>query len=163
MEIKKRTRCTTSRKVASPAEVRKSDLNLQTTVTNGTKINKITTAKSTESVVIMFAARRGLRSVLPNGHIVYLAGNAIDLHGKPDGVLPFGGFSLNIIDKADWDLWKQVYGKAYRPWFDSGKIIEQRSERVATTLAADNADVDAGDNPITPAQMKTEPVPKDEI
>jgi hypothetical protein len=130
---------------------------LKTVQTNGATVDIATSAKSAERVTVLFASRRSQKFLLPNGHVVFLASNAVHLAGQKDGVLPEGGYSVNFVDKADWAEVKKVYGKAYKPWFDSGKIVERSgsmSENAAVALAADNAGDDCDDNPIKPGELK---------
>lgn len=127
--------------------------------TNGTTVN-IASGAASEKVVVLFASRISQKFVLPNGHTVLLAGNAVHLAGKREGVLPQGGYSVNFVDKADWLEVKKLYGKAYAPWFDTGKIVERSgamSENSAVSLAADNAGDDCDLNPIDPKRVTTKP------
>jgi len=129
---------------------------LKTVVTNGATVDIATSAKTSDKVTVLFASRRSQKFILPNGHIVFLASNAVHLAGQKDGILPMGGYSVNFVDKADWEEVKKIYGKAYKPWFDCGKIVERSamSENAAVSLAADNAGDDADDNPIDPKTLQ---------
>ncbi len=129
---------------------------LKTVVTNGATVDIATSGNAVEKVTVLFASRRSQKFLLPNGHTVFLASNAVHLAGVKDGMLPQGGYSVNFVDKADWDAVKKIFGRAYKPWFDSGKIIERTSmsENAAVSLAADNAGDDCDDNPIDPKKLR---------
>jgi hypothetical protein len=144
------------RKTASRSTSPKAKASLKTIQTNGATVDIATSAQSSDKVTILFASRRSQKFALPNGHIVFLASNAVHLAGQKDGVLPMGGYSVNFVEKSDWEEVKKIYGKAYKPWFDCGKIVERSamSENSAVSLAADNAGDDCDDNPIDPKTLK---------
>ena len=148
------------RKTPAQRKPRTASASLKSVQTNDTTVNIATSAKTAEKVIVLFASRVSQRFNLPSGKVVLLAGNAVHLHGKRDGVLPQGGYSVNIVDKDAWDEVKKLYGRAYKPWFDTGKIIERNgmSEDAAVNLAADNAGDDSDFNPVDPKTRKTKPV-----
>ena len=129
---------------------------VRTISADGNKVNIVDTSTAGDKIVILFCNRQGQKFILPNGHMVMLAGNAIDLMGAQRGALPYGGYSVNIVNKADWEEVKRLYGKAYQAWFDNGKIIEQRSEKAALNRATQGADDDPGNNPVEPDKLQTE-------
>ena len=139
---------------------------IKSVTTNDVTVDIAQSGRSNEKVVILFSNRQSQRFALPSGREVVLVHNAVHLAGRKAGVLPAGGYSVNIVDKADWEEVKKIYGKAYKPWFDFGKIIERTglSEDGAVTLAADNAGDDAGSNPIDPksSTLKTKPHEEDD-
>lgn len=150
---------TLRKKKAAPSTV-KTSAQIKTVETSGTTVNVATGAQTSDKVVVLFASRRSQRFALPSGREVFLAHNAINLAGKVDGALPGGGYSVNIIDKADWLEVKRIYGKAFAPWFETGKIVERSgsmSENSAIGLAADNAGDDCGDNPVKTSETETKP------
>ncbi len=109
-----------------------------------------TTAKTAETVTVLFRSRCGQRFTLPDGRFVELEGNAVYLAGADGRPLPAGGYSVNVVDKALWDEVKNHFAKAYAPWFESGKIKEAKSEKDGVNKAQDNAADDAGLNPFDP-------------
>ena len=139
--------------------VKKPDAEVRTIITDGNKVNITESSHDSDVVTVLFCSRLGQRFRLPNGHEVFLAGNAIDLAGKKDGALPYGGYRVNIVNAADWAEVKRLYGKAYKPWFDGGKIIESQSEREAVGIATDNANDDPDDNPVDMRDMRTTTAP----
>lgn len=109
-----------------------------------------TTAKTSGTVTVLFRNRCGQKFNLSNGHVVELEGNAVYLAGADGAPLPAGGYSVNIVDRDDWEQVKKEYGKAYAPWFQTGKIVEESNEKDGIDMAQDNADDDAGLNPFDP-------------
>ena len=109
-----------------------------------------TTATGTETVTVLFRSRCGQVFTLRDGRSVTLEGNAVYLAGADGRPLPAGGYSVNIVDKALWAQVKAEFGKAYAPWFESGKIKEAKNERDGINAAQDNAGDDAGLNPFNP-------------
>lgn len=109
-----------------------------------------TTATSTETVTVLFRSRCGQVFTLKDGRTVTLEGNAVYLAGADGRPLPAGGYSVNVVDKALWGQVKTEFGKAYAPWFDSGKITEVANEQEGVGIAQDNAGDDAGLNPFDP-------------
>lgn len=130
---------------------------VKTIILGDAKVNVATSAHTGDTVTVLFLNRYGQRFRLPNGREVLLEGNAVDLRGKAQGVLPYGGYSVNVVDKADWEEVKRLYGKAYKGWFDGGKIVESGSEREGIDTAASNADDDPGMNPTESADLRTAP------
>ncbi len=111
-----------------------------------------TSAKSASTVTINFRSRCGQIFTLDDGRSVELVGNAAYLVGADGHALPAGGYSVNVVDKDLWEAVKAKYGKAYAPWFQSGKIIEVANETEAVDMAQDNADDDSGLNPFNPKE-----------
>lgn len=136
--------------------LKKQTKNLKSISANGTTVPVATTATSNEKVVVLFCSRYGQIFNLPDGRSVTLEGNGVYLAGKRDGALPKGGYSVNVVDKALWEEVKKVHGKAYAPWFESGKIIETSNEAKGIDTAADKAEDDPGFNPIDPNRTATE-------
>lgn len=136
---------------------------IKSIVTNGTTVDVATSGTASDKIIILFSNRQSQRFELPNGHVVELVHNAIHLAGQKNGRLPQGGYSVNIVDRADWEQVKQIYGAAFKRWFDFGKIIERvgDDEDAAVGLAADNAGDDAGSNPIDPKNPRLNTRPDD--
>lgn len=128
---------------------------LKTISANGTTVPVATSATSSEKVVVLFCSRFGQIFNLPDGRSVKLEGNGIQLAGQRDGALPKGGYSVNIVDKSAWEAVKKYHGKAYAPWFENGKIIEQVSEAKGVDYAAENAEDDPGLNPVDPTKTSS--------
>lgn len=141
---------------ASVGRARKPSVPVRTIIADGNSVNVVNTSRDADKIVILFCNRQGQKFKLPNGHVVCLAGNAINLMGEARGVLPYGGYSVNIVDKTDWTEVKRLYGKAYKAWFDSGKIIEKLSESAAIDRATEGAGDDPGANPVEPEALHTE-------
>lgn len=105
-------------------------------------------ARSDNTVSVLFRSRRSQKFFLSDGRSVTINGNAVYLAGADGGALPAGGYGVTTIDKADWDEIVTTYGVMYRGWFESGKLKIEKTERKAIDYAHDNADDDAGDNPV---------------
>lgn len=153
----------TLRKKTVQAAPRARTAKIKSIVTNGTTVDVATSGTASDKIIILFSNRQSQRFDLPNGHSVVLVHNAIHLAGQKNGRLPQGGYSVNIVDRADWEQVKQIYGAAFKRWFDFGKIIERTGtdEDTAIGLAADNAGDDAGSNPIDPKNPRLNTRPDD--
>lgn len=116
---------------------------------SGATINIGKTAKTQDTVVVLFRSRMsqtfrltGGKSVTLNGNAVYLA-NSLKLDS-----LPQGGYGITIIDRELWEQVKREKMKTYGAWFRSGKIKEFKSESKGVNYAIDHADEKTGNDPV---------------
>lgn len=116
---------------------------------SGATINIGKTAKTQDTVVVLFRSRMsqtfrltGGKSVTLNGNAVYLA-NSLKLDS-----LPLGGYGITILDRELWEQVKREKMKTYGAWFRSGKIKEFKSESKGVNYAIDHADEKAGNDPV---------------
>lgn len=122
---------------------------------SGATINIGKTAKTQDTVVILFRSRMsqtfrlsGGKSVTLNGNAVYLA-NSLKLDS-----LPQGGYGITILDRELWEQVKREKMKTYGAWFRSGKIKEFKSESKGVNYAIDHADEKTGNDPVKVEQPK---------
>ena len=119
------------------------------TLTEGEAVVNVgKTAKTSETVTILFRSRSSQKFILRNGKTVEICGNGVYLANAKGGALPAGGYGVTVVDKALWEQVKQEFGKAYGPWFRSGRIIEKKTESAGVNYAIDHADEKTGDDPI---------------
>lgn len=116
---------------------------------SGATINIGKTAKTQDTVVVLFRSRMsqtfrltGGKSVTLNGNAVYLA-NSLKLDS-----LPQGGYGITILDRELWEQVKREKMKTYGAWFRSGKIKEFKSESKGVNYAIDHADEKTGNDPV---------------
>ena len=116
---------------------------------SGATINIGKSAKTQDTVVILFRSRMsqtfrlsGGKSVTLNGNAVYLA-NSLKLDS-----LPQGGYGITILDRELWEQVKREKMKTYGAWFRSGKIKEFKSESKGVNYAIDHADEKTGNDPV---------------
>lgn len=120
---------------------------------SGATINIGKTAKTQDTVVVLFRSRMsqtfrltGGKSVTLNGNAVYLA-NSLKLDS-----LPQGGYGITILDRELWEQVKREKMKTYGAWFRSGKIKEFKSEAKGVNYAIDHADEKTGNDPVAVEQ-----------
>lgn len=121
----------------------------------GVTVNVAETAKTAKTVTILFRSRSSQTFRLKSGREVTLAGNGVYLADAQGGALPPGGYGVTVVDADLWAKVKKEFGRAYKPWFDSGRIQESSSEDAGVTYAQDNAQDKTGDDPIVPNQTIT--------
>lgn len=131
------------------ATVTKAAESVSSITSNGVTVNIGKAEKAANTVTILFRSRFSQTFNLRDGRSVTLLGNAVNLAGANHAApLPVGGYSVNVVDADLWKAVKAEFGAAFRPWFEDEKIIESESEKKAVDTAMDNADDDAGNNPI---------------
>lgn len=119
------------------------------TITEGeATVNVGNVAKTSETVTILFRSRSSQKFTLRNGRSVEINGNGVYLANARGGALPAGGYGVTVVDKALWEQVKKELGKAYAPWFLSGRIVEKKTENQGINYALDHADDKTGDDPL---------------
>lgn len=114
---------------------------------SGATVNVGNVAKTNETVTVLFRSRSSQTFTLRNGRKVTINGNGVYLANAKGGALPAGGYGVTVVDKAIWEQVKAELGKAYAPWFRSGRLIEKKSEAQGVNYAIDHADDKTGDDP----------------
>lgn len=115
---------------------------------SGATVNIGKAAKTTETVTVLFRSRSSQTFTLSNGKTVTIAGNAVYLANAKGGALPAGGYGVTVVDKDLWEQVKKEFGKAYAPWFRSGRLAEKKTETQGVNYAIDHADEKTGDDPM---------------
>lgn len=111
-------------------------------------VNIGNTAKTNDTVTILFRSRSSQKFNLKNGKSLTINGNGVYLANTKGGALPAGGYGVTVVDRALWEQVKAELGKAYAPWFETGKIKEKKSESQGVNYAIDHADEKTGDDPM---------------
>lgn len=114
----------------------------------GATVNVGNVAKTQETVTILFRSRSAQTFTLRNGRKVTINGNSVYLANAKGGALPAGGYGVTVVDKDLWEQVKTELGKAYAPWFRSGRLVEKKSESQGVNYAIDHADDKTGDDPM---------------
>lgn len=120
---------------------------------SGATVNIGSVAKTTETVTILFRSRSSQTFVLSNGKKVTINGNGVYLANALGGPLPAGGYGVTVVDRNVWEQVKKELGRAYAPWFASGRIKEVKTETKGVNYAIDHADEKTGDDPM-PQQIQ---------
>ena len=129
--------------------VRNPDAPRVKTLTEGEAVVNVgNSAKTAETVTILFRSRSSQKFILRNGKTVEICGNGVYLANAKGGALPAGGYGVTVVDKALWEQVKKEFGKAYGPLFRSGRIVEKKTETAGVNFALDHADDKTGDDPI---------------
>lgn len=115
---------------------------------DGATVSVGNTAKTSDTVTILFRSRISQKFTLSNGKSVTINGNGVYLANASGGALPAGGYGVTVVDRAIWEQVKAELGKAYGPWFSSGRIKEKKSEAQGLNFAIDHADEKTGDDPM---------------
>lgn len=115
---------------------------------SGATVNIGRAATSADTVTVLFRSRSSQTFTLRDGRSVTINGNGVYLANASGGALPPGGYGVTTVDRALWEQVKAELGRAYAPWFASGRIAERKNETQAVNYAIDHADDKTGDDPI---------------
>lgn len=129
---------------------------VKTVSEDGVTVNVGNTAKTSETVTVLFRSRISQTFRLRGGKSVTLNGNAVYLANATGGILPAGGYGVTVVDRDLWEQVKREKMKSHGAWFRSGKIKEQKTEAKGVNYALDHADEKAGNDPIDPKETETE-------
>lgn len=113
-----------------------------------TTVNVANAAKTDETVTVLFRSRQSLKFRLGGNRSLEIAGNAVYLANAQGGALPVGGYGVTVVDKSTWDEAMRLYGKAFAPWFRSGRLKVEQSENAGVATAFERAEEKTGDDPI---------------
>lgn len=111
---------------------------------------------SGRTVVVALNRVQGIDYPMPDGRVVSIAGNAMDLRGQEMGVLPMGAYGLTEIREDDWLYIQKMWGES--PLFKNGLIFAStKGEKDAKAEAKNREDLRNGMEPVDPERSATKP------
>lgn len=110
---------------------------------------KASKAAGGDTVTVALCDPQGITFLLDEGRRrVTLNGNAVNLRGKEQGILPVGGFGLTTLKRSDWEDVHSAYFGMVEAFIKKGLLIVSEKKDNVLAECDEKAEVRHGLEPI---------------